>query len=1091
MKRSFYRFLPSILAVVTLLILGSVSLSAQRTVRGNVSDEFGGVAGATVVEKGTNNGTNTDVNGDFSLNIKGTAPVIVISATGYVTQELDATTQNAFNVRLEASDNVLSEFIITGYTVDTRKQTTSAVATVKTKDLTAVPTGNVEQQLQGRVSGLTVITNGQPGTASLVRIRGFGSFNNNQPLYVVDGVPTQNINFLSPEDIENTTVMKDASSASIYGARAASGVIAITTKRGSKKPSPLKVSYDALYGWTDPGTGIDILSPQEQADWTYQAIRNTAAINNTTPVYNHPQYGNSERATLPDFINVGGLAGLSASQVDLNAEKAKYNVNPDNGAVYQVVRANKEGTDWYGAITRTAPMTRHNLGFQGSTENARYYLGMSLQDQAGILTYNNFKRNTIRINTEFDLTKRLRIGENFQFAHRQVLGQGGGGDGANVPQDENDILLAFRMPKVIPIYDEYGGYAGTAAKGFNNPRNPVASRDGLKDNSGNQFIGFGNLYAELDLVDGLTLRTSLGGNFASFESHSYTRRSYENSENNSSFGYAENYGTGYDWVFTNTAQYKKQFGNQNLELLVGQEALQINNFRSISGSGLNPFTEDPDYITLSTVSNRVVSSFNANPATYSSFFGRAHYSIMDKYYVTGVIRRDGSSRFGAGERFGIFPGFSAAWRLSGEEFMKGMTWIDDFKIRGGWGQMGNDQINPTNQYSLFASTLGNSAYAIDGGQSSAAEGFYLSQVGDPNVKWETSTTSNVGFDALFMKGKWDVIVDLWQKKTSDLLFRVPQSQVLGGQASAPFRNIAEMVNKGVDVQVVNKGKFGGNAGYELTVTGSWLNNEIVKVSESLDYFDAFPASNRLASTMVRNQVGQSISAFYGYQVIGLFQNDAEVTAAPVQDGAAPGRFRFADLDGFDDAGNLTGRPDGKIDAADRTFIGSPVPDFTGGVNLKVTFGAFDVETYLYASYGNDIFNLSKWFTDFYPSFSGAAISARVKDSWSTSNTDTDLPIFEEASNFSTNQNPNSYYIEDGSFLRMQNLTLGYNLPKSVMSRLKLSRCRVYAATNNVFTFTKYQGLDPAVGGAADTNFGIDVGNYPVTRSVMLGLGITF
>ncbi len=1082
MKRSFYRFLPSILAVVFLLILGSVSLSAQRTIRGKVSDEFGGVPGATVVEKGTNNGTVSDVNGDFSLRVTGTAPFITISATGYKSVELDATTQNAFNVTLEASDNVLSESIITGYTVDTRKQTTSAVATVKTKDLTAVPTGNVEQQLQGRVAGLTVITNGQPGTASLVRIRGFGSFENNQPLYVVDGVPTQNVNFLNPEDIENTTVMKDASSASMYGARAASGVIVITTKHGTKKPQKLKVTYDALYGWTDPGKGQEMLNPTEQAEWTWQAARNTAMADDTTPTFSHPQYGTGDRPVVPDFINVGTVGGLSADQVDLAAEKLKYNVNPENGSIYQVVRANKDGTDWYDAITRVAPMTRHSLGFSGSTESARYYLGLSLQDQAGILTYNNFKRNTIRTNLEFDLTKRLRIGENFQFTHRQVLGQQGGGDGANVPQDENVILSAFRMPTIIPVYDEYGGYAGTAAKGFNNPANPVAARDGVKNNRGNQFVGFGNIYAELDLMEGLSVRSSLGGSFSNFYGYSYTRRSYENSENNASFGYAESSGSGHDWVFTNTAQYKKQFGNQNLELLVGQEALKVNNFRSINGSGLNPFSQNPDYITLSTVSNRVVSSFNANPATYYSWFGRAHYSIMDKYYVTGVIRRDGSSRFGSETRFGVFPGISAAWRVSGEEFMKGMTFIDDFKIRGGFGQMGNDQINPTNQYSLFASSLDNAAYDISGSNGSVAEGFYLSQVGDPTVKWETSTTSNVGFDALFMKGKWDVILDFWQKKTSDLLFRVPQSQVLGGQAQPPFRNIAEMVNKG---------KFGSNSGYELTLTGSWLKNEITKIADNIDYFDAFPASNRLASTMVRNQVGQSISSFYGYEVLGLFQSDADVAGSPTQDGAAPGRFKFADLDGYDDAGKLMGKPDGKIDAADRTFIGSPVPKFTGGMNLKVTIGAFDVETYLYASYGNKIFNLSKWFTDFYPSFSGAAISARVKDSWSTSNTGAELPIFESASNFSTNQNPNSYYVEDGSFLRMQNLTVGYNVPKSVMGRLNVSRLRVYAATNNVFTLSKYQGLDPAVGGAADTNFGIDVGNYPVTRSVMVGVGVTF
>jgi len=1086
MMQKFYLLLKCTGALMLLFLLASSSLQAQqRRLTGKVSESSGALPGATVVVKGTTTGTVTDGDGNFTLLASGNTLILVVSATGYQTQEINVGSENEVNVTLRESETLVSEVVVTGYTVETRRQTTSAVATVKTRDLRAVPSGNVEQQLQGRVSGLTVITNGQPGTDSQVRIRGFGSFGGNAPLYVVDGVPTQNINFLSPDDIENTTVMKDASSASIYGARAASGVIVITTKKGSKKPQKLQVNYDALVGWTDPGTGQEMLNPQEQADWTWTALKNAGL----TP--SHPQYGSGDRPTLPDFINVGGQAGLSASQVDLNAEKDKYNVNPDNGSIYQVVRANKAGTDWYDAITRTAPMTRHNLGFTGASEHARYYLGMSLQSQSGILLYNDFRRHTFRANTEFDLGKRVRVGQNLQFTYRQVLGQSGGGNGANVPQDENDILFAFRMPTIIPVYDEYGGYGGTAAKGFNNPANPVARRDGLKNNTGFGVGGFGNIYAEIDLLEGMTFKTSVGGNYGNFYGYGFTRVSYENSENNSSFGYNEFSGTDFSWVFTNTLQFKKQFGVQKLELLLGQEALKGGIFRTIAGSGLSPFSTNPDYITLSTVSNRVVNSFNATPWTYSSYFGRAHYSLHDKYYVTGVLRRDGSSRFGPDTRFGVFPGVSAAWRVSGEDFMRGVSWLDDFKIRAGWGQMGNDQVNPTNQFSLFAASLGNAAYDIAGSNGNVDEGFYQSQVGNPNAKWEVSTTSNIGFEALLFQGRLDVIFDLWQKNTDELLFDPPQAQVLGGFAAQPFQNVASMVNKGIDLQLINKGKIGARVGYEVTLTGSILDNEITKIADGLDYFDVSPASNRLAGTMVRNQVGTSISSFFGYQVVGLFQNQAEVDAAPDQDGAGPGRFRYADLNGLDDNGNLTGVPDGKIDAADRTYLGSPVPKFTGGMNLKVTVGQFDVETYLYTSIGNKIFHLAKWFTDFYPSFKGAAIGARVKDSWSTSNTGSENPIFEDVSNFSTNTQPNSWYVEDGSFLRLQNLTLGYNLSGSMLSRLKLQRARVFVGTNNLFTITGYKGLDPGVGGAADTNFGIDVGNYPVTRSVMVGLGVTF
>ncbi len=446
MNQTFY--LRPKFGVVWLLLffLSAFSLSAQdRRVTGTVtSADNSPLAGATLLVKGTTNGTVSDGDGNFSINVGSNDAILVVSATGFATQEIPVGEQATINLQMQDSESALSEVVVTGYTTETRRQTTSAVATVKTKDLAVVPTGNVEQQLQGRVSGLTVITNGQPGTASLVRIRGFGSFGGNQPLFVVDGVPTQNINFLTPDDIENTTVMKDASSASIYGARAASGVIVITTKRGAKTPQKMKVSYDALFGWTDPGQGQEILSPQETADWTWTAIRNGAAANDTTPTFNHPQFGSGQSPVLPDFINVGGLGGLSASQVNLAEESRKYNVNYAKGSIYQVVRANKEGTDWYGAITRTAPMMRHNLGFTGATESSRYYLGLSLQDQAGILLYNNFRRHTFRANTEFDLGKRVRIGENLQFTYRQVLGQGGGNDGAGIPSDENSILGAFR-----------------------------------------------------------------------------------------------------------------------------------------------------------------------------------------------------------------------------------------------------------------------------------------------------------------------------------------------------------------------------------------------------------------------------------------------------------------------------------------------------------------------------------------------------------------------------------------------------------------------------------------------------------------------
>ena len=1080
MNTILYRFLQTAF-VGAFVLLFSMSVFAQdRRVTGKISGADGPIPGANVVLKGTSTGTSTDANGDFTLSVRGANPVLVISAIGSKTQEVVVGNRTAVDLTLADDATALDEVVVTGYTTDTKRETTGAVSTVKSKALTAVPSGNVEQQLQGRVSGLTVITNGQPGTASQVRVRGFGAFGGNQPLYVVDGVPVGSTDFLAPDDIETTTVLKDAASASIYGARAANGVIVYTTKKGARKARKLTVTYDGQYGVTDPGTGQAMLNPTEFAEWTWNSFRNSG-YKVGDKEWGHPQFGKGATPVIPDYINVGGTPGVTGT-VNLETERPKYNTNPAAGSIYQVVRANKEGTDWYDAITRVAPLQRHTLGFSGGGENNRFYISFSAQDQKGILLANSFKRYSFRANSEYDISKRVRIGENLQFTYRSVLGQGGGNNGNGVAGDENDILQASRMPSIIPVYDEFGGYAGTAAKGFNNPRNPLANREGQLNNRGFGINGTGNVYIEVDPIDNLTLRSSVGGGIGNNYFYGYGRLQYENSENNSAFSYFEGSGYGMNWVITNTANYKRQFGIHKLDVLAGQEALNDGTGRNMSGNGQNPFSQDINYVNLSTVSatGRVVNSGYGKGVNFFSLFGRVNYSFNDKYIVTALVRRDGSSRFGANNRYGVFPAASAAWRISSEEFMKNLPWVTDLKIRGGYGIMGNsNNVDPNNQYSLYAANLGNSAYDITGSNSGTAEGYYRSRIGNPNAKWETSTTTNIGIDGSFFNNRLEVIFDIWRKDTKDLLFQVPVPDVIGTFANAPSVNIGKMRNEGIDVQVITRGKIGSEVGYEANVTGSVLSNKIVALAPGLTYLTSVDPSFR-GINPIRNQLGYSISAFYGYKTLGLFQTKEEVAAAPKQDGAGPGRFRFADING-----------DGKITADDRTYLGSPVPKFTGGLNLRFTYKNFDIETYAYTSIGNKIFNVSKWFTDFYPSFAGAAISERVKDSWTPTNTGATLPIYEAASNFSTNTQSNSYYVEDGSYFRLQNLSIGYNIPASVLSRIGLQRVRVFGSTNNLFTITKYQGLDPSVGGAADTNFGIDVGNYPITRQFVGGLSIGF
>lgn len=1065
-------------------MISSVVLAQQRIVTGTVTDETGsGMPGVNVLVKGTSTGTVTDVNGKYSISVPGDDAILTYTFVGYKTTEVAAGARTSVDVALDVDIASLEEVVVTGYGVDKRRELTGAVSTVKTRDLTVAPTGNVEQMLQGRVAGVTVITNGQPGTNSQIRIRGFGSFGGNQPLYIVDGVPTQNISFLNPDDIETTTVLKDAASASIYGARAAGGVVVYTTRK-AKKGQKLNVTYDGIFGLTDPGKGQAMMNPTDFATWTWNAQRNTAFQNGTDfqdqiEDFNHPQFGTGLTPVLPEYLMVGSVTGAAVTgPVDLAAERLKYNIDPRNGSIYQVIRANREGTDWYDEITRTAPLFRQTLGFNGAGENSRFYVGLSAQDQDGILLNNSFKRYALRVNSEFDVRPNVRIGENIQFTYRSVLGQGGGNGGAGVAQDENDILGAFRMPTIIPVRDVFGGFAGTAAKGFNNPRNPVASRDGQKDNKAFEGGAFGNVYLEWDPIPGLTLRTSFGGFYGGYFNRSYNRWQYENSENNSAFQFNQGSGYQYSWTFTNTATYKKTIGSSNFEILLGQEALNTGKGWNTSQSGLNPFSWDPNYINMSNVTTTPPQSFQFTGTNFSSLFGQVKYSFKEKYIFSAVVRRDGASVFGATNKYGVFPAASLAWRVSGENFMQSVTFVSDLKIRGGFGTMGNsNNVDPTNQFFLQGGSVGNSSYDIGGTNGSAVGGFYRTTIGNVDAKWETSETMNIGIDGQFFGGKLDLVLDIWRKNTKDLLLQVPLSAVVGYNAAAPARNVATMVNQGVDVSIGSKGTVTSGLNYELTLNGSWLKNEITAVAPGQTYLTNVNPNYR-GITPIRNQLGRSLSAFYGYEVQGIFQNQGEVDAAAAQTGKAIGRFRYRDING-----------DGTINADDRTYLGSPVPKFTGGFNFKLLYKGFDLEAYMYTSLGNKIFNQSKWFTDFYPSFQGASISERVKDSWTPENPDATIPMFESASNFSTNTQSSSFYVEDGSYLRLQNLTIGYNLPGSALDRIKITRVRIYVAANNLFTITNYSGLDPAVGGAADTTFGVDIGNYPITRGYTLGLSI--
>ncbi len=1058
----------------TKLTMADTGDIVQSTITGTVTDVDGiPLAGANVLVKGTTTGTQTDFDGNYTVEAAGDA-VLVFSYLGFQTLEVAVGGNSTVNATLQEDAAALDEVIVTGYSTETKRETTAAVSIVSAEDLAAVPSGNIEQQLQGRVAGVTVLTNGQPGTTSQIRVRGFGAFGGNAPLYVVDGVPTLNIDFINPDDVESTSVLKDAAAASIYGARAANGVIVYTTKQGSRSKRKTNLTLNVVSGVFDPNVAgsPEMLNPQDMARYTHIAYENNAAANGTPVEYSHPQYGTNATPTFPDFLHADGQNGVSAADINLAEIQANFEANPEG--VF-LIRPNLAGTNWYKEITRTAPLSRFTLGFDGGNESGRYYMGISAQNQSGIVLEQEFARYTARFNSEWDIAPWLSIGENFQTTYRSVRGLAGGGGGVNVALQESEVLSAYRMPTILPVFDEFGSYASTRAAGFNNPRNPVRRlvRNNGDDRSYN-IGGFGNLYVDVKPLDGLTLRSSLGGNYGNFHFVDYNFRYLGDSEPEASNSFAEGSGYFFAWTFTNTVTYEKLFGKHKIFALGGIEALNDGSGRQISGNGINPFSTDLDFQNLSVVQSPNVNSFQFKGSNYYSLFGQIKYNFDEKYYVSAIVRRDGSSKFGSNSRFGTFPAFSAAWRVIDEPFLQNQDLISDFKIRAGWGQMGNDQnVNANNQFSLFASDRGNTFYPVQGQNSGADEGFAQSRIGNPDAKWETSTTTNVGFDLKLFNDKLAIEFDWWKKETDDLLYQVPLAAVTGNYAAAPAVNIASMLNSGVDVLINGKGNITEDFTFDATLTTSFLNNEITALAPGIEFFDV---GNFRGITPVRNQVGQSISSFFGYNVIGYFNTEEEVTNSPAQDGKGLGRFRYEDVNG-----------DGAITPDDRTFIGSAVPDVTGGLDLVLRWKNLELQTYWYGSFGNEIFNQSKWFRDFFGTFEGSAKGVAAFNSWTPElGNNAGAPIWESASNLSTSGASNSWYVEDGSYVRLVQLRMGYNFDTDLVERFGLSKLNIGLSANNVWTITDYSGLDPQVAGP-DTNFGIDVGNYPVTPSYMISL----
>ncbi len=1016
--------------------------------------------GVNVIIKGTSTGTATDGSGQYRLNVAGNQAVLVLSFIGYVAKEVSVGAQSTLDVQMEIDVQTLSELVVTGYATQEKKDITGSVSILKERELNAVPASNPEALLQGRVAGVTVTTNPAPGAAASVRIRGLATFGNNTPLYVVDGVPTLDISSLNPNDIESMNVLKDAGAASIYGSRATNGVIIISTKKG--KSGKVIVTYDGSYGFQNAGNGYkNLLNPQEQADLEWLSNKNSGLANNSA------NYGSGATPVLPDYTIPTGAKNGSAA-----VDPALYNVDYSKGPIYQITQANKSGTNWFKESTQTAPITNQNLTLSGGGENSKYLVGFNYFNQQGTVIETYLKRYTVRANTEFNIKNKVRIGENFTVSVRRRN---------NIAGAEGIFNYMYTLQSIVPVYDIKGGFGSTRGQNLGNQSSPVAALKRSKDNLDFDTRIFGNVYAEADLIKGLTVRTSFGGAFQNGYNTNFSYHTYENSENNGTNSFSENASYNAEWTWTNTATYKKTFGDHNVSIVAGTEAVEQGIGRGVGGTRIDYFSDDPKFWTLTTGAGGISNySYSNTPSTLFSYLGRADYGYKDKYLLSATIRRDGSSKFIS--QFGVFPSITGAWRISQEGFMSGNNIFNDLKLRAGYGVMGGQiNINSTSQYNIYGGRKSDAYYDLSGSSSNPAQGLWLTNIGNPAGQWEENKTTNIGIDASFLKGRLDVTLDVYQKVTDGLLFQLDIPAV-NGNGVAPFKNVAKMSNKGFDMQVIYKGVIATDWRYEANLTFTTYKNNIESLAPDVKFFDVNSAASeegRIGGRFVRNEAGHPISSFFGYKVIGLFQSAGEVTGAPAQEGAGPGRFRYADVNS-----------DGVITPDDRTYIGDPNPNFTYGLNLNVGYKAFDFTVFFYGVQGKDLVNYTKWWNDFVPSFQTRKSKNALYNSWTPTNTGATTPIAETASNISTNQAVKSYYIEDGSYLRAKNIQLAYNLPSAMANKVGLNRARIYVQGVNLFTVTKYSGLDPELGGN-DNGFGVDGGQYPNTKQYIFGLNLSF
>ncbi len=1024
------------------LLMTATLLYAQSEIRGTVVDPTGEtVIGATIMEQGTSNGTVTDLDGNFVLTVE-PGKTLVISYIGFLTQEVPA--QDGMHITLQTDALALEEVVVTGYTSQRKADLTGAVSTVSVSELAKQNENNPMKALQGRVPGMNISADGNPSGAATVRIRGIGTLNDNDPLYIIDGVPTKaGMHELNGNDIESIQVLKDAASASIYGSRAANGVIIITTKKG--KDGKVKVNFDASVAASLYTNKIETMNASEWGRAFWQASVNDGVNpNNNTLGYNFDwSYDAAGRPV---------LKGLTMNMfLDENA----------------TVRTGD--TDWFDEITRTGVVQQYNLSVSNGSEKGSSFFSVGYYDNLGTIKESQFNRLSARANSDYKLFDgKVTIGENFTINRTQ---------GVDAPGGILENALEFNPN--FPIYAENGEYA-QALGAYSERENPLSLLFNNKDNKYTQWRSFGDIHLSINPFKNFMVRTTLGMDYSQKEQRFFTYPIANGKMMRTDTAAESKQEHWMRWMWNAIATYNFESGDHRGDVMLGVE-INRHDYKWMSAKRYELAILNTDYMWPSAGSGRQLAQGSGDGFSLVSFFGKANYTYADKYLASVTVRHDGSSRFGSNKQYGTFPSVSAGWRISQEKFMESTaSWLDNLKLRYSWGQTGNQEISNTARYTLYQAVVSTglwgsgqagSSYDIAGSNGGYAldNGYVRSQRGNDDIKWETTTQHNIGFDFGLIRNEIYGSFDWFYKLTSDILLPMDGIAAMGEGASK-WINAGEMKNTGWELAVGYRHRTSYGLSWDINGNIAQYKNEITKLPETV------AAKGTFGGNGVKSVVGHPMGAQVGYVADGIFKSQEEIYNHATQEGAGLGRIRYKDLNN-----------DGRVNEEDQTWIYDPTPDFTWGLNIYLQYKNFDFTMFWQGVQGVDVDCRGyKSQTDFWAN-SNINVpylnkGVRVLDAWSLSNPGSSIPAL-TTSDTNNEGRVSSYYIENGSYAKLRTIQLGYNVPDAFAAKLKMERIRLYLSAQNLITIksSDFSGADPENPGF----------NYPIPLNLTFGLNVSF